>query len=129
MGDSKAYINLTDGITISIKDASPNSHFSLTEIQSQNWTSHRLQNRTLLPHNSSQVSSATHSSSQVSLACRGQLILGELSQKRSAHPKRAQPKELSHTAHSLNGARPYSSPSQTLPSKNVITLAVNVRFG
>ena len=33
--DLKAYIKLTDGVTISIKDSSPNSHFSLTKIQSQ----------------------------------------------------------------------------------------------
>ena len=35
MGDSKAYINITDGATISIKDASPNYYFSLTQIQFQ----------------------------------------------------------------------------------------------
>ena len=35
MGDSKAYIKLTDRFKISIKDSSPNSPFSITEIQSQ----------------------------------------------------------------------------------------------
>ena len=34
-GDSKAYIKITDGATILIKDDNPNSHFSSTEIQSQ----------------------------------------------------------------------------------------------
>ena len=102
MGYSKAYIKLTDGATISIKDASLNSYFYLTEIQSRrldvSWAPKQNATPTQLI-----TSELGHTQLiQVSLACRGQLILGELSQKRSAHPKRAQPKELGHTTHSLS---------------------------
>ena len=49
-------------------------------------------------HSSSLLSSATHSSSHLSSARRGQLIPRELGSKRSAHPKRAWPEEVSSTS-------------------------------